>query len=484
MRHGLLIDGVWREAHDGVFEEVRSPYDGRVVGEAATAGVDDVDAAIAAATRAAHAWARTPAHERNAILLRAAQLADERTEAIAHIISSENGKSLLEARGEAGRTGEIIRLSAYEGSQLYGTTLPLDANKGTGREKLGFTLREPCGVVVAITPFNYPALLVMHKIGPALAAGNAVVLKPARATPLTAIAIAQCFMDAGLPAGVLNVITGAGGALGDALVGDPRVRKVSFTGSTATGTHIASIAGVKKLSLELGSSCPVVVLPDCDVEYTANAVALGGYINAGQVCISVQRVIVHRDIEREFLDALTPLVQAIRIGDPLAAETRVGTLINEREAVRVEASIRSAVAEGARLVTGGARRGCLVEPAIVAGVEPDAAFAQDELFGPAISVTTASDWDEALRFANASAYGLGAGVFTRDIDKAIRAAREVEAGVVHINWTPLWRADLMPYGGLKASGVGKEGVRSAIEEMTEVKTVILHGRPWEKAGQS
>ncbi|MHB0929370.1 MAG: aldehyde dehydrogenase family protein [Candidatus Nanopelagicales bacterium] len=478
MSHGLLIDGAWRPAHAGLAEAVLSPFDGRTVGEVAVAGIADVEAAIASAVRGAHEWRRTPAHLRFATLMRAAELADERSEQIAQIISAENGKSLAEARGEAGRSGEIIRLAAFEGTQLYGTTLPLDANKGTGPDKFGFTLREPCGVVVAISPFNYPALLVMHKLAPALAAGNAVVLKPARATPLTAIALAQCFLDAGLPAGVLNLLTGAGGDLGDALVSDPHVRKISFTGSTATGTHIAGVAGVKRLSLELGSSCPVVVLPDCDLAYAANAVALGGYINAGQVCISVQRVIVHKDIEQDFLDALTPLVRAIRVGDPAAADTKVGTLINEREARRVEASIQQAVMQGARLITGGARSHTLIEPAIVAGVDPYAPFAQEELFGPAISVSTADNWDDALRFANGSSYGLGAGVFTKDIDKAIRAAREVEAGVVHINWTPLWRADLMPYGGFKSSGVGKEGVRSAVEEMTEVKTVILHGRPW------
>ena len=226
------------------------------------------------------------------ILLRAAALADERAEDIAQTISAETGKPITEARGEASRSGNIIRLAAYEGSQLYGSTLPLDANAGTGLEKIGFTLRQPVGIVVAITPFNYPALLVLHKIAPALAAGNAVVLKPARATPLTALKLAQCFVDAGLPAEALSVLTGPGSTLGDVLVTDPRVRKVSFTGSTATGTRISSIAGVKKLSLELGASCPVIILPDADLELASSAAAAGGFINAGQVCISVQRVIV------------------------------------------------------------------------------------------------------------------------------------------------------------------------------------------------
>src|SRR5215212_9521314 len=303
-------------ARSGETEEVRSPYDGSVVGEVSTAGTQDAEAALQAAERGAVTWRRTPAHERMRILLKAATLVDERTPQIAATLSAENGKTITEATTEAGRSGDLIRLSAFEGTQLYGDTLPLDANKGTGFDKIGFTVRQPVGVVVAITPFNYPSLLVLHKIGPALAAGNAVVLKPARNTPLTALALAACFVDAGLPEGVLSVLTGPGGTLGDALVGDPRVRKISFTGSTATGERITRMAGVKKLSLELGASCPVIVLPDADLEQAASAVATGGYVNAGQVCISVQRVITHPRVNADFLDALVPKVEAIRTGDP------------------------------------------------------------------------------------------------------------------------------------------------------------------------
>lgn len=459
-------------------EDIRSPFDGNVVGQAPVATLADVDLAISTAVNGAALWRKTPAHIRSAILLKAAQLADERQEEIAQIISSENGKSLIEARGEASRSGEIIRLAAFEGSQLYGTTLPLDANKGTGREKFGFTMRQPVGVVVAISPFNYPALLVLHKIAPALAVGNSVVLKPARTTPLTALALAKCFTDAGLPDGVLNVITGSGALLGDALVSDKRVRKVSFTGSTITGTRIASIAGIKKLSLELGSSCPVVVLDDADIEFAAEAIALGGYINAGQVCISVQRVIVQENVMADFLAALQPKVEAIKIGDPKAEGTKVGTLISEVEAKRVEACIAQAVKDGGKLITGGERSGTLIKPAIIGSVDPRAAIAQDELFGPAIAVSSATSAAHAIELANSTAYGLGAGVFTKNIDFALQSAREIEAGIVHINWTPLWRADLMPYGGLKESGIGKEGVRSTVEEMTEVKTVIMHGKSY------
>jgi acyl-CoA reductase-like NAD-dependent aldehyde dehydrogenase len=478
-RTQLLIGGRWRPAAGpGKTEDVTSPFDGSVVGTVPVAGRDDVEAALAAAERGAATWRRTPAHERMRILVRAAELADERAAETARTISAETGKTITEATGEAGRSGEIIRLAAFEGTQLYGDTLPLDANPGTGLDKLGFTVRQPCGIVVAITPFNYPALLVLHKVAPALAAGNAVVLKPARTTPLTALELAACFVDAGLPDGVLSVVTGPGGELGDALVSDPRVRKVSFTGSTATGEHIARVAGVKKLSLELGASCPVVVLPDADLELAASAVAVGGYVNAGQVCISVQRVITHPAVSGDFLDALVPKVEAIRTGDPSSPDTTMGSLITTAEAERVRLAIAAAAAGGARVLAGGQRDGAVVAPTVVADVDPASPFSQDELFGPAVAVSTAKDWEAAVAQANGTAYGLAAGIFTSDVAGAVRAVREIDAGSIHINWTPLWRADLMPYGGLKGSGIGKEGPRTAVAEMTEAKTIVLHGRPW------
>lgn len=479
-RSELLIGGEWQSPRegDGRLKVVVSPFDGRTVGQVSIAGAADVEAALDTATHGAEIWRRTPAHERSEILLRAAALADERSEEIARVISAENGKTLREARAEAGRSGSIIRLAAFEGTQLYGQTLPLDANPGTGLDKVGFTLPQPVGVVVAITPFNYPALLVNHKIAPALAAGNSVILKPASTTPLTALALAECFVDAGLPEGVLSVLTGSGGQIGDRLAADKRVRKISFTGSTSVGEHLAAIAGVKKLSLELGSSAPVVVLPDADIELAANAVAAGGYANAGQVCISVQRVIVHEDIKADFLDALTAKVRDHRIGNPEDDATTVGTLISEIEAQRVEESIRDAVNAGARLELGGSRDGAMVEPAILSGVDPDASIAQDEIFGPAVAVSTAPDIKTAIARANSTDYGLAAGIFTNNVDAGVQYMREVDAGNIHINWTPLWRADLMPYGGLKASGIGKEGLRAAVEEMTESKTVVIHGRPW------
>jgi glyceraldehyde-3-phosphate dehydrogenase (NADP+) len=474
----MLIGGRWAPARSGAVEEVRSPYDGAVVGTVPTAGPDDVELALQAAQRGAAVWRRTPAHERMRVLLRAAELADRRTAEMAATLSAENGKTITEATTEAGRSGELIRLSAFEGTQLYGDALPLDAHRGTGLDKIGFTVRQPVGVVVAITPFNYPALLVLHKVGPALAAGNAVVLKPARTTPLTALALARCFVDAGLPEGVLSVLTGPGGALGDALVGDPRVRKVSFTGSTAVGERIAARAGIKKLSLELGASCPVVVMPDADLELASSAVAAGGFVNAGQVCISVQRVITHPAVGGDFLDALVPKVEAIRTGDPSSPGTTMGAMISTGEAERVERAVAAAARAGARVLTGGGRDGAVVAPAVVADVDPASPFSQEELFGPAVAVSTAADWESAIAQANGTPYGLAAGIFTADVAGAVRAIREIDAGNVHVNWTPLWRADLMPYGGLKGSGIGKEGPRAAVAEMTEEKTVVLHGRPW------
>ena len=474
----MLLGGEWRGATNGATEVVRSPYDDRPVGSVPVATIDDAAAAVDYAEAAARVQRETPAHERVTVLLRAADLADQRAEDIAQTISAETGKPISEARGEASRSGAIIRLAAHEGSQLYGSTLPLDANPGTGLEKIGFTLRQPCGVIVAISPFNFPALTVLHKIAPALAAGNAVVLKPARSTPLTALKLAECFVDAGLAPGALSVLTGSGGKLGDRLVTDPRVRKVSFTGSTATGTHLAAVAGIKKLSLELGASCPVIVLPDADIDMAASAVAAGGYINAGQVCISVQRVIVDERVEADFLDALVPKVDAIAMGDPADDATRLGSLISETEATRVHSAIQAAGQSGAKLLTGGDRDGAVITPAVVAVVDPQSPFSRDELFGPAVAVSSAPDIAAAIAIANDSEYGLGAGIFTSDVAATVRAMRQIDAGNIHINWTPLWRADLMPYGGLKGSGIGKEGVRSAVHEMTEEKTIVIHGRPW------
>ena len=468
----MYVAGEWTSAASE--DEIRNPWSGETVDTVPRATASDVDAALAAAVHGAAAMRRLPAHERVAILERAADLMEDACEEIARTITAEEGKPLSEALGEAGRGPALFRLAAAEGARMHGETLPLDASPG-GEDKLGFTLRQPCGVVVAISPFNYPLLLVAHKVAPALAAGNAVVLKPASQTPLTALKLTELLLEAGLPPHALQTITGPGGELGNALCSDERVRKISFTGSAAVGRRIAQVAGVKKLSLELGANCPVAVLPDADLEQVAQATAAGGYVNAGQVCISVQRVLVDRGAYGDFLDALREKVESITVGDPLDDGTQLAALASEREAERVEATIRRSVEAGATLVTGGGRERGVVQPTVVADVPDDTELWREELFGPAVAVRPVSGIDEAIALANDTQYGLGAGVFTRDVNNALRFAREVDAGNVHVNWTPLWRADLMPYGGLKGSGIGKEGPRYAVEEMTELKSVVFHG---------
>ena len=454
--------------------DIVAPYSGEVIDRVPVATPSQVEEALATAERGAVVMRNLGGAARADILRRAADLLDADVERIARTISLEVGKPIGEATGEASRLGEMFRLASFEGTQIRGETLPLDAQAGA-EGKLGFTLRIPTGIVVAITPFNYPGLLVVHKIAPALAAGNAVILKPASQAPLTALIITEKLVEAGLPESGLQTITGGGAAVGMTLVSDARVRKVSFTGSTAVGEEITRIAGVKRLSLELGANCPMIVMPDADLELAAEASAAGGYVNAGQVCISLQRVIVHEDVYGDYLDALRGPVEAFRMGDPLAADTKIGAMISETEAVRVAQWVDEAVASGARVVIGGERDGAKLFPTVVADVTPSMRISQEEVFGPTLSVTKAANIDEAITLANDSSYGLGAGIFTKDVTNAMRFAREVDAGVVHVNWTPLWRADLMPYGGLKGSGIGKEGIRYAVEEMTELKTVIIHG---------
>jgi glyceraldehyde-3-phosphate dehydrogenase (NADP+) len=468
----MYVAGQWRS--DGAEDEVANPYSGHVVAKVARAGLGDVELALDAAVEGARQMRRLPPRARADILERAATLCDAAVESIASLITSETGKAIIEARGEAGRAGEILRLSAAEGARMRGSGLPLGGAPGT-EGKLGMTLRQPCGIVVAIAPFNYPVLLTLHKLAPALAAGNAVILKPARQTPLSALRICEILLEAGLPEHGVQVITGSGSQIGAALCADARVRKISFTGSTAVGEQITRVAGVKRLSLELGSSAPLIVLPDADIEAAATAIANGGYVNAGQVCISVQRVVVDRAVHGDLLDALLPAVGQIRLGDPHDDSTTMGSLISHAEAERVEGMLRAAAAAGAKLVAGGDRDGARMVPAIVDQVAPDSALAQEELFGPAVAISSVDGIGEAIEVANGTSYGLAAGIFTRDLNAALRFAQEVDAGVLQVNSSPLWRATLMPYGGLKASGVGKEGPEYAIEEMTELKSVVFHG---------
>jgi acyl-CoA reductase-like NAD-dependent aldehyde dehydrogenase len=467
----MFFSGQWQGKPETI--NVCNPFDGSVVDTIPKGNATDVDAALATLAKGAAVMKAMPAWDRSQILHRAAALMIERADDLAQTISREEGKILAEGNVEASRSADIIRLSAEEACRLTSEVVPLDAAAGAAG-KMGFTLRVPCGVVAAITPFNFPLHLVCHKVGPAIAGGNAVLVKPATDTPLSALKLVEILLEAGMPPEAIACITGPGGELGEAICGDTRVRKISFTGSFEVGDAICRTAGMKRVTMELGSNSPVIIMDDADLDKAALAVSIAGFANAGQVCISAQRILTSRAIRGDFLDALKPRVEAIAVGDQLAEGTAMGPMVRESDAVRVESCVNEAIAAGATLITGGERNGAVYQPAILDNVDPNMAISRDELFGPAVAITHFDDIDEAIHLANDSAYGLSAGIFTQDIDRAMKFAREVDSGNLNINWASQWRADLMPYGGLKHSGMGKEGPHYAVREMTEEKMVVIH----------
>ena len=467
----MYIGGGWTNGQSSM--DVLNPYDGSVVDTVPRGTAADVDRALDSAVRGARVMAGLTGFERYELLHRTADLIKANTEHLATSLTREEGKIIGEATLEVERAAEIIYLSAEEAKRLDGEVVPLEGGPGV-KGKFGFTMRVPCGVVAAISPFNFPLHLVCHKVGPALAGGNAVVVKPASDTPLSALRLIELLLEAGVPAEAVQCVTGPGAEIGDALVSDPRVRKISFTGSRDIGERICKQAGIKKVTMELGSNAPVIVMPDADLDKVRTVIPQTAFANAGQVCISTQRVIAPAPIYDELVEALVPAVAALSTGDPMDPATSVGPMIRESDAARVGAWIDEAVGEGAELLVGGERSGQLFEPTLLAGVSPDMRVSCEELFGPAMGVTRVNDVDEAIALANDSIYGLSAAIFTQDIDIAMRFARSVDSGNIHINWGSQWRTDLMPYGGLKDSGMGKEGPKYAVEEMTEYKLVVIH----------
>lgn len=467
----FFLDGMWAEREQRL--EVTNPANGDVIDTVPIASAEDVEIALRAAVRGAKIMAELTAQERFQILRRTADMMHRRRDELAQLLSTEEGKTLREAKGEVDRAIQTIELSGEEAKRIYGEVLPLDGGVGV-KNKLGFTLRVPCGVVAAITPFNLPLALVCHKVGPALAAGNSVILKPASDTPLVALRLVEILLEAGLPALAISCLTGSGRVIGNAICSDARVRKISFTGSQEVGEGICKIAGIKKVTMELGSNSPLVVLADADMDKVVAATIANGFANAGQVCISAQRMIVAEQIHDELVDRLVPEINSIVTGNPLSEETEMGPMIRVSDAERVESWFKEAIEQGARLACGGARDGAFVQPTMLLDAKPDMKVIRNELFGPGIAVTRASSIEDAIRMANDTRYGLSAGVFTQDIDAAIRFGKEVHSGNVHINWGPQWRTDVMPYGGLKDSGLGKEGPKYAVEEMTESKTIVIH----------
>jgi acyl-CoA reductase-like NAD-dependent aldehyde dehydrogenase len=467
----MFIAGEWTGAAKSI--AVSNPFDGSDVDTVPQATPEHVEAAMAFAVNGAKAMRKTSGYQRYHMLMKAARLMEERTEDLARTITLEEGKIIAEARLEVSRAAETIIGSAEEAKRLGSEVVPLDGAPGTGN-RFGFTLRVPCGVVLAITPFNFPLNLVCHKVGPALAAGNSVILKPATDTPLSALKFVEILLDAGVPADGIQCLTGTGGGIGDLLSSDGRVRKITFTGSRDVGEHICRVAGLKKVTMELGSNAPVIILPDADIEKAAGAIAVTGYANAGQVCISAQRVLAHKSVYGDLLDAVTPKVAKLATGNPLDEAVKVGPMVRERDAERVEEWVKEASVLGGRVLTGGRRMGAIYTPTVVADVRKDMRISCQELFGPAVGFTPVESIEEAIALANDSNYGLSAAIFTESLENAMRFAREADSGNIHINWGPQWRADLMPYGGLKDSGFGKEGPKYAIQEMTETKMVVMH----------
>ncbi len=469
----LYSKGAWRGGDESI--EVINPFDGQIVDTVPRATAQDVEEAIESAQRGAEDMKSLTGYERFEILSRATALLRQRADEIARTLSLEEGKPLAEALFEVDRSAQTLELSGEEAKRLSGEVLPLDGGKGV-KNKLGFTLRVPCGVIAAIAPFNFPLNLVCHKVGPAIAAGNSVILKPASDTPLVSLKLVEILLEAGLPPLGISCLTGSGSLIGEKICSDPRVRKISFTGSKEVGERICAVAGIKKVTMELGSNCPLVVLPDADLDEVANLAVSSAYTNAGQVCISAQRLIVMDSVREALIETMKPKVEALKVGDPLLEETGIGPMVRKSDASRVERWIQEAVGDGAQLVYGGERDGALMQPTLLDGATPDMRVCREELFGPAVSVMSVSSIDEAIRLANDTEFGLSAGLFTKDIDAAMRFAREVDSGNIQINWGPLWRTDAMPYGGMKGSGMGKEGPKYAIEEMTEMKSVVIHSK--------
>ncbi|MBS1831901.1 MAG: aldehyde dehydrogenase family protein [Acidobacteria bacterium] len=467
--HPLYIGG--QTVTEGAVRTIPLPYDGSPVAQVLDAPAAVIDRAVEAAQQGQKAMAAMTNAERSDLLFRLHGILSSEVATLGTLIAQETGKPLREARVEADRGMQTLLNAAIEARQLHGEVIPIDGAP-VGASRMAMTVREPVGVIAAITPFNVPFNLALHKIGPALAAGNAVIHKPAEQTPLSAFRIAEGLRAAGAPAGAYNLITGEGKPLGEAIVAHPGIRMITFTGSVAVGKWLRANCGLKKITLELGNNSGVIIEPDADLDLAVARTVAGGFANSGQVCISIQRIYVHESIASKFTEALKAAVEKLRIGHPLEEATEHSSLISEDAAKRVESWIQDSVSKGARLVTGGTREFATIPPTVLEHVPDRAKTMSNEIFGPVVNVNTYKDTEEAIAKVNDTPYGLQAAVFTKDFEKAFRMARKLQVGGVILNDTPSFRADLMPYGGIKESGLGREGPRYAIEEMTDTKVIV------------
>ncbi|SFL60921.1 Acyl-CoA reductase [Gracilibacillus orientalis] len=468
---GSIIDGQERIEDNRETTAVHNPFDNEKVAELKLATEKDLEDAVTISFEKFHSEMKAmPAHERADILRKTADLLVEKTEDFATIISKEAGKPIKYSRGEVGRSIQVLRFASELAKNITGEVLPMDAAIG-GEHRMGLVKREPLGVVGAITPFNFPLNLSLHKLAPALAAGNTVVFKPAEKTPISAHMLVELFQEAGLPNGVINLLIGTGEEVGSPLVTHDKVHKISFTGSLPVGKKIRETAGFKKVTLELGSNSPNLLFEDANIDYATTELVKGAFAFSGQVCISAQRIYVHREIYDEFLESYSKKTEALQIGDPISEETDIGPMINEEEAKRAKQWIDDAVDKGAVVAVGGERNGPILSPTIMTDVDKNMKIIAQEVFAPIVSVIPFNTEEEVIQYSNDSIYGLQAGVFTKDINRALRVADRLEMGGVWINEISTYRQDNHPYGGVKQSGVGREGVKYAIEDMTEMKFI-------------
>jgi lactaldehyde dehydrogenase len=465
----MLINGKGINKEDKI--DVINPFKNQIVGKVPLGDAKDAKDAINAAHKAKKSMEEMSSRKLSRILYDVHQELKEEHQEISKLITLETGKPIRDSKVEMDRSLQTLLMAAEESKRIHGETVPMDAAIA-GKSVFGFTIKIPLGVVAAITPFNYPVNLAIHKIAPALAAKNTVVFKPSSKAPLAALKMAE-IMDGHLPNGVVNVITGGGSVLGDEIVTSDLVNKISFTGSVPTGLSIARKAGMKKLTLELGGNDPLLVMDDADLDVAVAGAVGGSYLNAGQVCIAVKRIIVHEKVADEFITQLVSHTKKVKVGDPMDHETVMGPLIDENAAINVEQAVNKAIEDGAQLLCGGNRDGAFFDPTVLDHVEQDMELVQKETFGPISPVIRVKDLDEAIEVANSTPYGLQAGVFTSSIENAKRAVREIESGSVLINKQSTFRTDNMPFGGFKMSGMGKEGVKYAVEDMTRSKMVVI-----------
>ncbi|MBE9503774.1 MAG: aldehyde dehydrogenase family protein [Proteobacteria bacterium] len=470
MKEKMLIGGQWTDGSE--YFPLINPYNDEVVTEVPLASEEEVEKAVTSALRGFKEISALPSHKRADILLNVSYALIENKENITHTIVKESGKPLKYATGEVGRAAETFRFASEETKRIHGETIPMGASKGS-ENRMAFYERFPMGIIGAITPFNFPINLVAHKVAPAIAAGNAIVLKPAEQTPLTALKLGKILIHAGLPPEAINIVTGDG-TTGAALVRDERLQMITFTGSPPVGREIKARAGMKKVTLELGSNSGVIIEPDADIDAAVDRSVMGAFANSGQVCISLQRIYLHREIYNSFRDRFVEKVRALKCGDPMSPETDIGPLIDKDAVKKTGEWLKEAVREGARILCGGKGENGFFEPTVLDNTSRDMKVICGEVFAPVVSLIPYDSFDEALGEVNDSIYGLQAGVYTNDINKAFNAFKTLDVGGVIINDVPTYRADHMPYGGVKESGTGREGLRYAIEEMTELKTMIFN----------